>query len=61
MAFRAAEPDMRFRIYQRFYKLGPGLIERFYAGHSTIFDKMRILAGRPPVPIGRALKVLKET
>ena len=58
MAFRAAKPDERFRIYQRFYRLRPALIERFYAGQSTLFDKMRILAGKPPVPIGRALKVL---
>ena len=61
MSFRAAGPDERFRIYQRFYRLRPGLIERFYAGQSTLFDKMRILAGKPPVPIGRALKVLQET
>lgn len=61
MAFRAAEPLERFRIYQRFYTLRPSLIERFYAGKSTLFDKARILAGKPPVPIGRALKVLQET
>jgi lycopene beta-cyclase len=61
MAFRAAEPAERFLIYQRFYTLRPKLIERFYAGKSTLFDKARILAGKPPVPIGRALKVLQET
>ncbi len=61
MAFRAAEPLERFRIYQRFYTLRPGLIERFYAGKSTLFDKGRILAGKPPVPISRAVKVLQET
>ena len=61
MAFKAAEPDERFRIYQRFYRLRSTLIERFYAGRSTRFDKFRILAGKPPVPIGRALKVLQET
>ena len=61
MAFRAAEPLERFVIYQRFYTLRSGLIERFYAGKSTFFDKARILAGKPPVPIGRALKVLQET
>lgn len=60
MSFRAAEPQERFLIYQRFYRLRPGLIERFYAGKSTLFDKVRILAGKPPVPIGRALKVLQE-
>ena len=61
MAFRAAEPAERFLIYQRFYTLRQKLIERFYAGKSTLFDKARILAGKPPVPIGRALKVLQET
>ncbi len=60
MTFRAAEPGDRFRIYQRFYRLRPPLIERFYAGTSTRIDKARILAGKPPVPIGRAMKVLKE-
>jgi lycopene beta-cyclase len=61
MVFRAATPGDRFRIYQRFYRLRAPLIERFYAGRSTTFDKMRVLAGKPPVPIGRALKVLQET
>jgi lycopene beta-cyclase len=61
MVFRAATPAERFRIYQRFYRLRAPLIERFYAGRSTTFDKMRVLAGKPPVPIGRALKVLQET
>jgi len=60
MAFRAAGPDERYRIYQRFYTLRAGLVERFYAGQSTAFDRFRILAGKPPVPIGRALKVLME-
>ncbi len=60
MVFRAADPTQRLRIYQRFYRLRPQLIERFYAGRSTTLDKIRILAGRPPVPISRALKVLQE-
>ena len=60
MAFRAADPAQRFKIYERFYRLSPGLIARFYAGRSTPYDKLRILAGKPPVPIGRALHVLLE-
>lgn len=60
MAFRAATPEQRYIIYQRFYRLRAPLIERFYAGRSTLFDKARILAGKPPVPIGRAMQVLKE-
>lgn len=58
MLFRAADPSQRYRVLQRFYGLRSALIGRFYAGHSTILDKLRILAGRPPVPIGRAVKSL---
>lgn len=60
MAFRAAVQDQRYIIYQRFYRLREPLIERFYAGRSTFADKARVLAGKPPVPIGRALNVLRE-
>ncbi len=58
MMFFAARPTERWRIFSRFYKLSPGLIERFYAGRSNGFDKIRILAGRPPVPVWSAVRVL---
>lgn len=58
MLFAAAEPEARCHVLQRFYRLNAGLIERFYAGRSTVFDKFRIMAGVPPVPISRALGVL---
>ncbi|RHW18654.1 lycopene cyclase [Sphingomonas gilva] len=61
MLFRAAEPAERWRVIQRFYRLNPALIRRFYAGQSTWLDKARILAGKPPVPIGRALQAVRET
>jgi lycopene beta-cyclase len=54
MLFRAAEPAERYKVLERFYRLGPGLVQRFYAAESTWTDQVRILAGRPPVPIGRA-------
>ena len=60
MAFRASEPDLRYRIFERFYRLAPGLIARFYAGRSTTADKLRILSGKPPVPIGRAIAALAK-
>jgi lycopene beta-cyclase len=60
MLFRAAEPDQRYRVLQRFYRLSGPLIGRFYAGQSSRLDKLRILSGRPPVPLGRAIRVLKE-
>ena len=60
MLFRAAEPDERFRIFERFYRLSPGLIARFYAGRSSTADKLRILSGKPPVPVGRAMAALRK-
>lgn len=58
LLFRAAVPTARYRIFERFYKLSPALISRFYAGRSTLFDKARILMGKPPVPLFRALRAL---
>ena len=60
MLFLAADPDRRWYVMQRFYGLDQGLIERFYAGRSVFADKVRILTGRPPVAILRALKCLPE-
>lgn len=58
MLFRASEPQERYKVLERFYKLNPGLISRFYAGKSTAMDKAKILSGKPPVPIGKAIKAL---
>lgn len=56
MLFRAARPNERYQVLERFYGLPQPLIERFYAARSTLADKARILSGRPPVPVWRALK-----
>jgi lycopene beta-cyclase len=61
MLFRAAEPDQRYRILERFYRLDARLIGRFYAGQSTLADKARIVSGKPPVPIGRAIQAIRGT
>lgn len=58
MLFDAAQPDARYRIFERFYRLPEPLVERFYAGRSSITDKFRILCGRPPVPIRAAMHAL---
>jgi lycopene beta-cyclase len=58
MLFRAAEPARRYVILQRFYRLPEPLIVRFYAGRPTPGDRLRILTGKPPVPLLRALKCL---
>lgn len=58
MLFDAANPDQRWRVLERFYRLSPALISRFYASQSTAADKARLLLGKPPVPIGRAVKAI---
>lgn len=58
MLFGAARPEERDRVFARFYRMRAPLIERFYAGGSTLPDKARVLAGRPPVPISRAVTAL---
>lgn len=58
MLFGAAQPDQRYRIFEHFYRLAPDLIARFYAGTPKTSDRMRILSGRPPVPVGAAIKAL---
>ena len=55
MMFRAAAGHERYRIMERFYRLDPSLISRFYAARSTRLDKLRIVLGKPPIPISRAL------
>ncbi|WP_285110689.1 lycopene beta-cyclase CrtY [Leclercia adecarboxylata] len=62
MLFLAGDADKRWQVMQRFYSLNEGLIARFYAGQLTLADKARILAGKPPVPVGEAmLAILKLT
>ena len=58
MLFRAADGPERVRVIERFYRLGGGLVRRFYAGRSSAADKARILIGKPPVPVGRAIAAL---
>jgi lycopene beta-cyclase len=58
MLFRAADPPERHRILSRFYRLDPALIARFYGGRSTFSDKLRIVSGRPPVSLRRAVAAL---
>lgn len=60
MLFRAAEPEDRYKVLQRFYGLNKDLIARFYAGQLTKADKLRILSGKPPVPVTKALYNFSE-
>ena len=58
MLFRGADGADRYKILERFYRLQPSLIERFYAGNTTLGDMARILSGKPPISIGRAIKAI---
>jgi lycopene beta-cyclase len=60
LLFRAAAPAERHRVFERFYRLDQRLIERFYAGNSIMTDRLRILSGKPPVPLGAALAAIRE-
>jgi lycopene beta-cyclase len=59
MLFGAAEPERRYLVMQRFYRLSEPLIGRFYAGRPTLADRIRILTGKPPVPVTRAVKCIR--
>lgn len=61
MLFRAARPDQSYKILEHFYRLPQDVIARFYAARLTSIDKLRILSGRPPVPIGRALMAMRRS
>lgn len=60
LLFAAAEPALRFTIFERFYRLPAPVVRRFYALATTPFDRARILVGRPPrgVSIGKAVSEL---
>ncbi|MDQ3078444.1 MAG: lycopene beta-cyclase CrtY [Pseudomonadota bacterium] len=60
MLLRAADPPERYRILERFYRLPEPLLGRFYAGQSTLADRVRILAGKPPVSVRRAVGTMME-
>lgn len=60
LLFRAAEPEERYEVLEHFYRLAPEVIARFYAARLTTLDKLRILSGKPPVPLKRALSALRR-
>ena len=56
MLFLACKPENRTQIFSRFYHFNSGLISRFYRGSLTGMDQLRILIGKPPVPLFAGLK-----
>jgi lycopene beta-cyclase len=41
-------PELRYRALERFYRLPPDTVRRFYALELSRLDRLRILCGRPP-------------
>ncbi len=58
MLFDAALPGERYRVLEHFYRLPEASIARFYAGALRPVDVYRVLTGRPPVAVHRALRAL---
>jgi lycopene beta-cyclase len=61
MLFMAGRPDRRWSVMQRFYRLRAPLITRFYAGRLTWLDKLRLVSGKPPVPLVEAMAAARKT
>jgi lycopene beta-cyclase len=61
LMFEAAEPEDRYRVLEHFYGMPEELIQRFYAARLRPMDRLRILSGRPPVPLSRAALVLARS
>ena len=59
--FEAAQPAQRYRTLEHFYRLPDALVGRFYAGRISALDQVRVLCGKPPVPVGRALRCLARS
>jgi lycopene beta-cyclase len=60
MLFQAGAPEARYKILERFYKFDTGLIQRFYAANLKPLDRLRIVFGKPPVPLLAATRCFSE-
>ena len=56
MLFRAGSPANRWTVMRRFYRIPEPAIARFYAGSLQLNDKLRLLVGKPPVPVMAACR-----
>ncbi len=61
MMFGAATDANRWRIFDRFYRLNESMIQNFYRGELSLADKVRLLSGRPPVPVSEAIRSLADS
>ncbi len=57
LMFSSASARRRYKIYEWIYRLDQPLIERIYAGALGWRDRVKVLIGKPPVPVSRMLAV----
>lgn len=60
MLFRAGQPELRYRVMARFFRLNTHLITNFYAASLTLPQRLRVITGKPPVPFFKALALVDE-
>ncbi|NKC12104.1 MAG: lycopene beta-cyclase CrtY [Gammaproteobacteria bacterium] len=58
LLFLGAQGPSRRVIFERFYTLPEPLVQRFYAGHSSLADKAHILFGKPPIAVLAAMRAM---
>jgi len=51
LLFEAMPGEARWHAFARFYRLPAPTIERFFASSNTLWDRARVLLGRPPAGI----------
>ena len=55
MLFFAADDDVRYKVLEKFYEHQEDLVARFFAGQTHGRDKLKILSGKPPVPVNKGI------
>lgn len=58
MLYLAGRPEAREQVLAHFYRLPEHLVGRFYGQRLSLADKLRIVSGRPPVPVTAALRAV---
>jgi lycopene beta-cyclase len=56
--FLGSPQESRYKTLEFFYRSSPSLIKKFYAGEMSAWDKVRFFAGKPPIALRDAFRVL---
>ena len=60
LLFRAAEPSLRYQIFENLFSLPEDIVARFNSGLVTARDRSRILGARPVLRANRTTQFWKE-